>query len=1324
MDAPGDSANALNLTPEERRVFGQLFQQADKENIGVITGEVAVKFFENTRLDPLILGEIWQIADTENRGLLTPAGFGKVLRLIGHYQAGRNPTPELALRPGPLPKFEFGAPGSDIQSPPGPPPPTIHPPPSRIQPQVSGTGIRVPPLTPDKINQYTALFEKSGGAPTGYLDGQQARSVFERARLSVEILSQIWELADVEKRGVLNLTEFIIAMHLLASLKSRAMTALPSILPAGLYEAASRRGPARPLPGQGTGGPSPVPRHMTGTRRAASPLGGSAYQVPQQLTSQVTGGGWVISPQDKQRFDSIFEGITKRNKAFVTGEEAVPFFTNSKLSEEVLAQIWDLADINKEGHLNAEEFAVAMYLIREQRGNPAGAAPLPATLPPNLIPPSFRNQIRPPPIPTAPDFNAAAPPSMSKSAADDLFGLDALASPVMPPSAPTQIASGTGGSSSQFDAPSDPFGNARPATALSPMNTGSPPSNFKPFVPSSSFGQSLGYQATGNSTVSAPPNRSTPPQQASAMDDLLGDNDPVVSAKLTNETSELANLSNQISTLTTQTQAVQAERSATQSEVLRSSSQKRQFEERLATLRSLYEKEAKDVRGLQESLKASRDEIQKLQKELALLDGMYQDLQNQRQLVAAQLQSDQQENANLKEQMRAVNAEIAQLKPQLEKLRLEARQQKGLVAINKKQLSTNEAEREKVKSEVDELTKSDQGNARTIAEASSRVQSPEPAGTTSPSNNPFFRRQRSVDTSASQSYSQGSSQSFDNIFGPSIVAPEKPEKIPSEASEGPRPPRSAGEERSISYNEEHAQSVPPSPPESRQINSSFLPFSHLQRADSLSSSRKVSTPASRLGGDSASGVDTPTSVASGLGTVTASRETPRGVSPSFDRQITASPAASEALPPVNGSIPGAFPGDTPTPGVAPPTDEHSLSAAADMFPALDADDRTPTATKNDFDAAFAGFRAGSSTPQEGQNTGGTSASAPKEFDSEFPPIAELEDDDSDSASEGGGFEDNFTSPSPVQEREATSNLDAIAVQATGDPPAADAQAPPPSYERAQGNVPPPSDVHNFDGLLPSREHPTAGTKSIDDIFGAPAASAYQSPFGQPPSGGSGGGPSATITQVPQPPQKGPQPPAKVPFDDFDVDFDGLEDAQEGEADDFVDIHTIENSNRDEFNPTFDSPPTSRNGHHVAQDSSGFGGHESSFDNAFAEFGNSQHSNATRPITTAAPAQAQDSHDWDAIFSGFDKAPIETAALSPSTADGNGLRNGIETLTSPISGSSERPQLGRALTEGGEHDDPILKNLTTMGYARKDALAALEKYDYNLERAANYLAGES
>ena len=39
-------------------MYGQLFRQADTDNVGVVTGEIAVKFFEKTRLDSRVLGEV------------------------------------------------------------------------------------------------------------------------------------------------------------------------------------------------------------------------------------------------------------------------------------------------------------------------------------------------------------------------------------------------------------------------------------------------------------------------------------------------------------------------------------------------------------------------------------------------------------------------------------------------------------------------------------------------------------------------------------------------------------------------------------------------------------------------------------------------------------------------------------------------------------------------------------------------------------------------------------------------------------------------------------------------------------------------------------------------------------------------------------------------------------------------------------------------------------------------------------------------------------------------------------------------------------------
>lgn len=114
---------------------------------------------------PNVLGEIWQIADSENRGLLTKPGFCVALRLIGHYQAGRDLSPDLAFKPGPLPKFE-GVPIPPVQ----PSSPALGPPPAGPL-SAQGTGVRIPPLTPDKITQYTSLFQRSG-AQNGQLPGK------------------------------------------------------------------------------------------------------------------------------------------------------------------------------------------------------------------------------------------------------------------------------------------------------------------------------------------------------------------------------------------------------------------------------------------------------------------------------------------------------------------------------------------------------------------------------------------------------------------------------------------------------------------------------------------------------------------------------------------------------------------------------------------------------------------------------------------------------------------------------------------------------------------------------------------------------------------------------------------------------------------------------------------------------------------------------------------------------------------------------------------------------------------------------------------------
>lgn len=182
-----------------------------------------------------------------------------------------------------------------------------------------------------------------------------------------------------------------------------------------------------------------------------------------------------------------------------------------------------------------------------------------------------------------------------------------------------------------------------------------------------------------------------------------------------------------------------------------------------------------------------------------------------------------------------------------------------------------------------------------------------------------------------------------------------------------------------------------------------------------------------------------------------------------------------------------------------------------------------------------------------------------------------------------------------------------------------------------------------------------------------------------------------------------KPPSKGVYDDSS-DFEGLEDAKEGSADD--DFANISRSGIDDFNPVFDnSPPASQ----AKSDSTAFG-NESSFDIISA--------NSAAGTSAAGSGNIQqkgsDPNDWDAIFSSLD-SPSATAAVPVSNND-SGKRDNNNNNNNNLT-VADRPELGRALTEDGVHDDPILKDLISMGYQRSAAVNALEKYDYNLERVS-------
>lgn len=94
---------------------------------------------------------------------------------------------------------------------------------------------------------------------------------------------------------------------------------------------------------------------------------------------------WIVS-KERYKYDSIFDTLGPIDGK-VTGSAAKQEMVKSKLPNSVLGKIWKLSDIDKDGFLDSDEFALAMHLIKVK----LDGHDLPSELPEHLVPPSKRD---------------------------------------------------------------------------------------------------------------------------------------------------------------------------------------------------------------------------------------------------------------------------------------------------------------------------------------------------------------------------------------------------------------------------------------------------------------------------------------------------------------------------------------------------------------------------------------------------------------------------------------------------------------------------------------------------------------------------------------------------------------------------------------------------------------------------------------------------------------------------------------------------------------------------------------------------------------------
>ncbi|XP_034035594.1 epidermal growth factor receptor substrate 15 isoform X2 [Thalassophryne amazonica] len=204
---------------------------------------------------------------------------------------------------------------------------------------------------------YDKYYRQVDPTGSGRVAAADAALFLKRSGLADVVLGKIWDLADSERKGYLSKQQFFIALRLVACAQNGLEVALKSLNVA-----------------------VPPPKfHDT-----SSPLlaGGVAMDIP-----------WIVKPEEKMKFDSIFDSLAPVG-GMLTGEKVKPVLLNSKLPVDILGRVWELSDIDRDGMLDKDEFAVAMYLVyRALEGEP-----VPMSLPPPLVPPSKRKKPSVPPV--------------------------------------------------------------------------------------------------------------------------------------------------------------------------------------------------------------------------------------------------------------------------------------------------------------------------------------------------------------------------------------------------------------------------------------------------------------------------------------------------------------------------------------------------------------------------------------------------------------------------------------------------------------------------------------------------------------------------------------------------------------------------------------------------------------------------------------------------------------------------------------------------------------------------------------------------------------
>ncbi|XP_034555103.1 intersectin-2a isoform X2 [Notolabrus celidotus] len=330
-------ASVWAITPEERGKHDKQFDTLTPV-LGYVSGEQARKFFLQSGLPPPVLAEIWHLADIDSDGKMDRMEFSIAMKLIKLKLQGRN-------LPSSLPVIMKQSPVSNSAS---------------IMPSSARFGMGSMPNLSIGLSSMSAMSAMSILTPIPANHSMRPMQPFVPTPMTLPLISSLGN-SGLPNGNVNLLTPPLVPNN----------TALPL------------SGFSSPM----AFSPSTGMSNANSLLDLGSSSSNSSSTTSLASNSPKTGASdWAVPQASRLKFRQQFNTLDKLMSGYLSGPQVRNALIASNLTQTQLATIWTLADVDKDGQLQADEFILAMHLVDMAKTG----RPLPLTLPQDLVPPSLR----------------------------------------------------------------------------------------------------------------------------------------------------------------------------------------------------------------------------------------------------------------------------------------------------------------------------------------------------------------------------------------------------------------------------------------------------------------------------------------------------------------------------------------------------------------------------------------------------------------------------------------------------------------------------------------------------------------------------------------------------------------------------------------------------------------------------------------------------------------------------------------------------------------------------------------------------------------------